>query len=91
MIKLNEEGKLNEVQKDCFITPRFAEELYDVRKDPYQLNNLVENKEYIRDLEEMRKLLDDWITTFDDKIPENPTPDKFDRWTGNSIAINSDN
>jgi arylsulfatase A-like enzyme len=85
MIKLYKAGKLNENQLDCFIEPRPAEELYDVENDPYQFNNLAEKPEYADALDEMRKLLDNWIVEFDDKIPENPTPDKFDRWTGERL------
>jgi arylsulfatase A-like enzyme len=85
MIKMYKAGELNENQFDCFIEPRPAEELYDVVNDPYQLHNLAENPEYAGVWDEMRKLLDSWIVEFDDKIPENPTPDKFDRWTGESL------
>jgi arylsulfatase A-like enzyme len=85
MIKLYKAGKLNENQLDCFIEPRPAEELYDVENDPYQFNNLAEKPEYADALDEMRQLLDNWIVEFDDKIPENPTPDKFDRWTGERL------
>jgi N-sulfoglucosamine sulfohydrolase len=46
---------------------------------------IAENPEYLSALNEMRKLLDNWIVEFDDKIPENPTPDKFDRWTGERL------
>jgi N-sulfoglucosamine sulfohydrolase len=82
MIKLYHAGGLNQFQRDCFIEPRPAEELYDVVNDPYQFNNLAENPEYAKALEEMRKLLDAWTEKYDDKVPENPTPDKFDRWSG---------
>lgn len=85
MIKLYKAGELNENQLDCFIAPRPAEELFDVENDPYQLHNLAENAEYVSALNEMRKLLDNWIVEFDDKIPENPTPDQFDRWTGERL------
>lgn len=85
MIKMYKAGELNENQLDCFIEPRPAEELYDVENDPFQLNNLAGNTEYENALNEMRKLLDNWIVEFDDKIPENPTPDKFDRWTGERL------
>jgi N-sulfoglucosamine sulfohydrolase len=85
MIRMYKAGELNENQLDCFIAPRPAEELYDVENDPYQLHNLAENAEYVSALNEMRKLLDNWIVEFDDKIPENPTPDKFDRWTGERL------
>jgi N-sulfoglucosamine sulfohydrolase len=85
MIKMQEAGELNENQLDCFIEPRVAEELYDVINDPYQFNNLAENLEFKESLNEMRNLLDNWIVEFEDKIPENPTPDKFDRWSGRDL------
>jgi N-sulfoglucosamine sulfohydrolase len=85
MIRMYKAGELNENQLDCFIEPRPAEELYDVENDPYQLHNLAENTDYESALNEMRKLLDNWIVEFDDKIPENPTPDKFDRLTGERL------
>lgn len=85
MIKMEERGELNETQLDCFIQPRVAEELYDVQNDPYQFKNLAENPDYSETLSEMRKLLDKWILEFDDMVPENPTPDKFDRWTGKRL------
>lgn len=86
MIELNKNGKLNKNQLDCFIEARDAEELYDVVNDPFQFKNLANNSEYKNALEEMRGLLDNWIVEFDDKIPENPTPDKFDRWNGKKLA-----
>ena len=79
MSKLYKAGKLNEKQQDCFVKPRRAEELYDVINDPYQFNNLAEDQEYKEALTEMSRLLDTWIKETDDKIPANPTPDKFDR------------
>jgi arylsulfatase A-like enzyme len=85
MIKMYKVGKLNENQLDCFISPRPREELYDVIKDPYQLNNLAENTGYSIELQKMRRLLDAWIVQFNDVIPKNLTPDKFDRWTGNKM------
>ncbi|MCG6188004.1 sulfatase family protein [Maribellus maritimus] len=85
MIKMYNAGKLNENQLDCFIAPRQVEELYDVVKDPYQFNNLAKSPEYEKTLTEMRNKLDDWIIQYNDTIPENPTPDKFDRWTGKRL------
>jgi len=82
MIKLYNNGELDEDQMDCFIQPRAAEELYDVVNDPYQMNNLAEKPEYKSTLDEMRGRLDNWLTEFQDSIPKNATPDKFDRWTG---------
>ena len=85
MITMYKAGELKENQMDCFIAPRPVEELFDVVNDPYQLRNLAEKPAYANALDEMRKLLDEWILEFDDRIPDNPTPDKFDRWTGERI------
>jgi N-sulfoglucosamine sulfohydrolase len=85
MIKMKNAGELNENQKDCFVQPRLAEELYDVVNDPFQFNNLAENKDYDEALNEMRGLLDDWIVEYEDKIPAKPSPDTFDRWTGKRL------
>lgn len=85
MIKMHKLGELNENQLDCFVEPRKAEELYDVVNDPLQLTNLAEDKDYKEALIEMRGMLDKWILEFEDTIPENPTPDKFERWSGLKI------
>lgn len=85
MIILEKSGKLDKNQLDCFIAPRSAEELYDVVKDPFQFNNLADDPNYAKELDKMRGLLDNWIVEFEDKIPENPTLDKFDRWTGKKL------
>jgi N-sulfoglucosamine sulfohydrolase len=85
MIKMHEDGELNENQLDCFVEPRVAEELYDVVNDPYQFINLAQNAEHENALNEMRNLLDNWVVEFEDKIPKSPTPDKFDRWSGRRL------
>jgi len=82
MIRMYNTGVLYRQQSDCFEVPRPAEELYDVVKDPFQMNNLALAPGYEDELKEMRKLLNDWIEEYEDKVPENITPDKFDRWSG---------
>ena len=86
MIKMYKKGDLNKDQLDCFVEPRTPEELYDVVNDPYQLNNLAEDPDHAEALAEMRRRLDEWIVKFDDRIPEDPTPDRFDRWSGNRLS-----
>jgi arylsulfatase A-like enzyme len=87
MIKMYRAGELNGNQLDCFVAPRPEEELYDVVNDPYQFNNLAENTGYTEILAKMRNKLDEWIIQYNDTIPENPTPDKFDRWTGEKLKM----
>ncbi len=85
MIRLHEKNELNENQLDCFEIPRVAVELYDVVNDPYQLKNLVFDSRYAKELLKMEKLLDDWKNMYNDTIQGSPTPDKFDRWTGDRL------
>jgi N-sulfoglucosamine sulfohydrolase len=82
MIELYEQDKLTPQQSVCFDTPRSAEELYDVEKDPFEMNNVAADPDYKNVLITMQNALDKWIFQTDDKIPENPTPDNFDRLSG---------
>ncbi|GAA4451329.1 sulfatase [Nibrella saemangeumensis] len=58
---------------------RPAEELYDVRKDPHQLNNLAGNKAYARQLTQLRQQLNTWMKqTGDPRLV--PTDNRFDEY-----------
>lgn len=72
MRKLYKEGKLNAEQAFWFNTPRPKEELYDLRKDPYELENLASRVAWQDTLEHYRKLLDEWVEETNDlgHIPE---------------------
>ena len=61
------DGKLNPAQLLVFRDVRPPEELYDVRKDPYEINNLAANPAYATKLGKMRGQLDDWMKATDDK------------------------
>ena len=54
MRTLNEEGKLNEVQKQFFASNKPKEELYNLKKDPFEINNLALNPKYAKQLKKMR-------------------------------------
>jgi arylsulfatase A-like enzyme len=60
MMRLDAEGKLNPAQKKWMADTRPPEELYDVMADPYQLNNLAEDKRYKKVLGRMRFQQDTW-------------------------------
>ncbi len=58
--------KLCELPGQDWKAPRPKEELYDLRKDPYEKNNLAENKKYSKQLEKMRTMLKDYQKRTDD-------------------------
>lgn len=85
MQKLHAVGELSPEQRGCFEKPRPAEELYDVRNDPHCLTNLAGKSTHAETLKQMRGVLDRWIERTGDSVPDNPTPDWFDRTTGKRI------
>lgn len=73
MKQLHKENKLHVVQDRFFSSERPAEELYDLRKDPFELNNLAKDPNYANILKEHAEILEQWIVTTDDQgqYPEN--------------------
>lgn len=66
------EGKLDEAQQAFMAERRPEEELYDLKADPHELENLAKNIEYKQLLERMRGQLDQWIADTNDQgaLPE---------------------
>ena len=64
--KLNDSKMLSTEQKLWFQTPRRPEEFYDLRNDPFELKNLIEDKNYSNDLIELRNQLDMWMEEIND-------------------------
>lgn len=60
VMRLDSEGKLNANQKKWMADNRPPEELYDVKTDPFQLNNLAGNSKYKNVLDEMRNQQKRW-------------------------------
>ncbi|WP_298365827.1 sulfatase [uncultured Lutibacter sp.] len=55
MRKMYKEGKLNDFQKPFFESSKPTEELYNLKEDPQQLNNLAFNPKYAKILKKLRK------------------------------------
>lgn len=68
----NDQDRLNDVQQLIFQKVRPAEELYDVRNDPYEIHNLAGDSQYVEQLSELRTSLNDWMMRTGDqgRIPE---------------------
>lgn len=85
MRRLRFEGKLNEAQRSCFVSPRPVEELYDLDADPHELVNLAEDPKHANVLADLRRALSEWGRQTDDRKPEKLSPDEFDRETGDPL------
>jgi N-sulfoglucosamine sulfohydrolase len=74
MKELHAQGKLTSVQA-LFMAPRRPdEELYDIRNDPYEINNLAASPKHSKTLKKMRATLDKWIK---DTCDQGQFPEKF--------------
>jgi len=60
MLRLDAENKLTGPQKSWMAYSRPPEELYDVRKDPFQINNLINDPKLKPVLEDLRKRHEEW-------------------------------
>ncbi len=72
LMRLNEQGALNDIQKLWFRKTKDAEELYDTKTDPYELNNIAKDPANASVLSKLRTELTKWMEQMDDKgfIPE---------------------
>jgi len=74
MRDLHARGKLTPEQELFMAEKRPPEELYDVQNDPWELKNLATLPEYQNQLQNMRKVMDNWIRETNDhgETPEDP-------------------
>lgn len=79
MLKMYDEGLLNDAQADWFKPTKPQEELYDVINDPDEIHNLATDSAYHNKLVEMRKAFRSWINEVGDMgyIPE---PEMVSNW-----------
>ena len=81
--ELYQQGKLNEVQSWGF-AKRQAEELYDMEKDPFQINNLANDPKYYDVVKTHRDYLSKWISETGDmgqkSEPSKSLRDVYKRW-----------
>ena len=74
----NKAGKLNETQQLLFRGIRPREELYDLKADPHEINNLAGDSEYSKKLFELRGRLDDWMAETDDQGQRSETKERYE-------------
>jgi arylsulfatase A-like enzyme len=66
ILKLKDAGKLDSIQSRWFKT-KTVEELYDVEKDQFELNNLANDPAYSSKLQELRNVQNNWSIKVADK------------------------
>ncbi|NNF34689.1 MAG: sulfatase [Saprospiraceae bacterium] len=72
LLKLKDEGQLDSIQMQWFRETKPAEELFDCKSDPHELNNLADNPEYKAKLNELKSEMDRWLVAIKDQpnLPE---------------------
>ena len=89
MLKLRERGELTAAQNRIFLPQRASEELYNLEEDPEELNNLADDESFQEELLAMRERLSTWQKATADRLPEQRTPDEYDRVTGDPLPNRS--
>ena len=82
LLEKQKSNSLSDAQKDVFLAPRPATELYQFQDDPHQLNNLVEDGKYKGVLRALSGVLKVWRLETGDSNPERISQDQFHNETG---------
>jgi arylsulfatase A-like enzyme len=67
LLRLRDEGQLNDVQMQWFRPSKPIEELFDTQADPHELNNLAGDPSHKAKLEELRAECERWMLSVSDK------------------------
>lgn len=84
MRELRDKQQLSVAQQQCFLTPRAAEELYDLENDPHELRSLAREPAMAQVLAQHSAALDAWRQETGD-FANVRAPDEFDRETGKPL------
>ena len=91
LLRLRDEGGLNEAQAQWFRSSKPAEELFDCEADPHELNNLADDPAYQERLVAMRAEMDRWLAEIGDQpnLPESELLQQL--WKGQSAQPMTEN
>ena len=65
---LNDNELLSKEEKLWFQNPKSFEEFYDLKNDPFELNNIIDDIRFKNEINNLRKQLDNWIKMINDPI-----------------------
>lgn len=88
LVQGNADNTLTPAQSDVFLVPRPPEELFLVKEDPLQLNNIIANKNYQGMRSKLKNVLLKWMNETGDSVPENLTKDWYTRDSGDKVEAN---
>ena len=80
----NKSEQLTDDQSVYFKTPRPTYELYDLKADPHEINNLAGNPEYEEELNRLRVALESWYEQVGDRAEVSEREMVFEMWQGES-------
>jgi N-sulfoglucosamine sulfohydrolase len=76
-------GRLTPAQRRLFEAPRARLELYDLRRDPWELRNVADDRRYTKEVRELAAVLQRWMEESDDfPAAYRVRDDNTDRITG---------
>lgn len=85
LLEAREKKSLTPAQADIFVSPRSAEEFFDVLNDREQIVNLIEKPNHKKSISKMRAVLIEWQNQTGDTRPVNLTPDWYGREKGETL------
>jgi hypothetical protein len=89
LLKQLKSGKITKIQKEIFLSPRPKREFYDVEKDIFQRDNLIEEKSHQEEIKHLRLVLEEWKTQTGDSQPDEITKDWYQKRPGPDDAPSS--
>ena len=89
LFEKNKTGEINEIQREIFISPRSKEEFYDMQNDLFQRKNLVLDRDFQDEINNLRDVLNQWKEETGDSEPDSITKHWYKRIPGSIEARNS--
>ncbi len=71
LIRQRDENTLDSLQAKWLAASKPPEELYDLKNDPYELNNLADDPDYKKEKEKLQLVLNEWISSTGDLGSQN--------------------